>query len=247
MHNPESETKTILIVDDDQALGEMLSIVLESEGFRTTVCADGLRALDVLPVVRPDLVLLDVMLPGMGGVEVARMIRRDSGVPIIMLTAKSDTQDIVTGLEAGADDYVPKPFKVAELVARVRARLRIPTPTNEIHFGGRGNDSGHIECGGIVMDRGEHLAQNDGADLQLTPMEFELLYVLACNAGEVISRANLLKSVWGYEDAGDTRLVTVHIQRLRAKVESNPEHPQIIRTVRGIGYKFVAPVAGCAA
>lgn len=136
MHNPESETKTILIVDDDQALGEMLSIVLESEGFRTTVCADGLRALDVLPVVRPDLVLLDVMLPGMGGVEVARMIRRDSGVPIIMLTAKSDTQDIVTGLEAGADDYVPKPFKVAELVARVRARLRIPTPTNGIHFGG---------------------------------------------------------------------------------------------------------------
>ena len=247
MHNPESETKTILIVDDDQALGEMLSIVLESEGFRTTVCADGLRALDVLPVVRPDLVLLDVMLPGMGGVEVARMIRRDSGVPIIMLTAKSDTQDIVTGLEAGADDYVPKPFKVAELVARVRARLRIPTPTNGIHFGGRGNDSWHIECGGIVMDRGEHLAQKDGADLQLTPMEFELLYVLACNAGEVISRANLLKSVWGYEDAGDTRLVTVHIQRLRAKVESNPEHPQIIRTVRGIGYKFVAPVAGCAA
>ena len=227
---------TIFIVDDDQAIGEMLSLVLENEGFQTVTCLDGLRAVEMFPIVKPDLILLDVMLPGLDGTEVARRIRATSNVPIIMLTAKSDTLDVVAGLEAGADDYVPKPFKVAELLARIRARFRIAKPAAE--DGATGGASGgnanvnHLERGPIVKD---------GKDLNLTPMEFELLFMLAAAAGEAISRSSLLKNVWGYENSGDTRLVNVHVQRLRAKVEDDPENPQIVQTVRGIGYKFVTP------
>ena len=212
---------TIFIVDDDQAIGEMLSLVLENEGFQTVTC------------------------PGLDGTEVARRIRATSNVPIIMLTAKSDTLDVVAGLEAGADDYVPKPFKVAELLARIRARFRIAKPAAE--DGATGGASGgnanvnHLERGPIVIDRLEHTATKDGKDLNLTPMEFELLFMLAAAAGEAISRSSLLKNVWGYENSGDTRLVNVHVQRLRAKVEDDPENPQIVQTVRGIGYKFVTP------
>ena len=226
---------TIFIVDDDQAIGEMLSLVLENEGFQTVTCLDGLRAVEMFPIVKPDLILLDVMLPGLDGTEVA----------IIMLTAKSDTLDVVAGLEAGADDYVPKPFKVAELLARIRARFRIAKPAAE--DGATGGASGgnanvnHLERGPIVIDRLEHTATKDGKDLNLTPMEFELLFMLAAAAGEAISRSSLLKNVWGYENSGDTRLVNVHVQRLRAKVEDDPENPQIVQTVRGIGYKFVTP------
>ncbi|MCH9275086.1 MtrAB system response regulator MtrA [Bifidobacterium amazonense] len=249
----ETETRTILIVDDDQALGEMLSIVLENEGFRTVTCLDGLRAVEVFPLVRPDLILLDVMLPGLDGVGVARAIRETSNVPIIMLTAKSDTQDVVAGLEAGADDYVAKPFKVVELLARIRARFRIAAPANGAGVGANGGSetvgangtpSNRIERGRIVIDRLEHTATKDGCDLALTPMEFQLLFELASNAGEAISRASLLKRVWGYDNAGDTRLVNVHVQRLRAKVETDPENPRIVQTVRGIGYKFVTPELG---
>ncbi|MBT1171597.1 MtrAB system response regulator MtrA [Bifidobacterium sp. SO4] len=240
---------TIFIVDDDQAIGEMLSLVLENEGFQTVTCMDGLRAVEMFPTVQPDLILLDVMLPGLDGTEVARRIRQTSNVPIIMLTAKSDTLDVVAGLEAGADDYVPKPFKVAELLARIRARFRIARPTaeNAGAAGGAGANGtpaepvNHVERGSIVIDRLEHTATKDGKDLNLTPMEFELLFVLAAAAGEAISRSALLKNVWGYENSGDTRLVNVHVQHLRAKVEDDPENPQIIQTVRGIGYKFVTP------
>ena len=236
---------TIFIVDDDQAIGEMLSLVLENEGFQTVTCLDGLRAVEMFTIVKPDLILLDVMLPGLDGTEVARRIRATSNVPIIMLTAKSDTLDVVAGLEAGADDYVPKPFKVAELLARIRARFRIAKPAAE--DGATGGASGgnanvnHLERGPIVIDRLEHTATKDGKDLNLTPMEFELLFMLAAAAGEAISRSSLLKNVWGYENSGDTRLVNVHVQRLRAKVEDDPENPQIVQTVRGIGYKFVTP------
>lgn len=236
---------TIFIVDDDQAIGEMLSLVLENEGFQTVTCLDGLSAVEMFPIVKPDLILLDVMLPGLDGTEVARRIRATSNVPIIMLTAKSDTRDVVAGLEAGADDYVPKPFKVAELLARIRARFRIAKPAAE--DGATGGASGgnanvnHLERGPIVIDRLEHTATKDGKDLNLTPMEFELLFMLAAAAGEAISRSSLLKNVWGYENSGDTRLVNVHVQRLRAKVEDDPENPQIVQTVRGIGYKFVTP------
>ena len=233
---------TIFIVDDDQAIGEMLSLVLENEGFQTVPCLDGLRAVEMFPIVKPDLILLDVMLPGLDGTEVARRIRATSNVPIIMLTAKSDTLDVVAGLEAGG---VPKPFKVAELLARIRARFRIAKPAAE--DGATGGASGgnanvnHLERGPIVIDRLEHTATKDGKDLNLTPMEFELLFMLAAAAGEAISRSSLLKNVWGYENSGDTRLVNVHVQRLRAKVEDDPENPQIVQTVRGIGYKFVTP------
>ena len=236
---------TIFIVDDDQAIGEMLSLVLENEGFQTVTCLDGLRAVEMFRIVKPDLILLDVMLPGLDGTGVARRIRATSNVPIIMLTAKSDTLDVVAGLEAGADDYVPKPFKVAELLARIHARFRIAKPAAE--DGATGGASGgnanvnHLERGSIVIDRLEHTATKDGKDLNLTPMEFELLFMLAAAAGEAISRSSLLKNVWGYENSGDTRLVNVHVQRLRAKVEDDPENPQIVQTVRGIGYKFVTP------
>ena len=236
---------TIFIVDDDQAIGEMLSLVLENEGFQPVTCLDGLRAVEMFPIVTPDLILLDVMLPGLDGTGVARRIRATSNVPIIMLTAKSDTLDVVAGLEAGADDYVPKPFKVAELLARIHARFRIAKPAAE--DGATGGASGgnanvnHLERGSIVIDRLEHTATKDGKDLNLTPMEFELLFMLAAAAGEAISRSSLLKNVWGYENSGDTRLVNVHVQRLRAKVEDDPENPQIVQTVRGIGYKFVTP------
>ena len=269
--------KTILIVDDDPALGEMLSIVLESEGFRAVVCRDGLRAVELAATLRPDLILLDVMLPGLDGVGVAREIRRGSNVPIIMLTAKSDTIDVVAGLEAGADDYVTKPFRTAELLARIRARFRIAAPYATSYaasgtasqraahtgWGTVGSDAavagitgddgaaadavetdrrvGRIERGAIVIDRRAHTATKHGRELALTPMEFELLAELASRAGEAIGRPDLLRRVWGYEDAGDTRLVNVHIQRLRAKVEDDPEHPLIVATVRGIGYRFVTP------
>lgn len=262
MTQDELEGRTIMIVDDDQALGEMLSIVLENEGFRTVTCLDGLRAVEMFPTVEPDLILLDVMLPGIDGTEVARRIRAtSSNVPIIMLTAKSDTVDVVAGLEAGADDYVSKPFKVVELLARIRARFRIQPKAAGVvgsSAGARGlvpngdagpsgmaqggnGDPNRIERGSIVIDRLAHTATRDDRDLSLTPMEFELLAVLAASAGDAISRSSLLKRVWGYESSGDTRLVNVHVQRLRAKVEDDPEHPSVIVTVRGIGYKFVPP------
>ena len=202
-------------------------------------------ALEMIKKEHYDLMLLDQMMPGMTGMEVCQAVRKESQLPIIMLTAKSDTLDVVAGLEAGADDYVPKPFKVAELLARIRARFRIAKPAAE--DGATGGASGgnanvnHLERGPIVIDRLEHTATKDGKDLNLTPMEFELLFMLAAAAGEAISRSSLLKNVWGYENSGDTRLVNVHVQRLRAKVEDDPENPQIVQTVRGIGYKFVTP------
>ena len=235
-----SKQTLIMIVDDDAALGEMLSIVLNSSGFETVTCQDGLRAVEMFPTLHPDLVLLDIMLPGLDGVQVAHRLRQTANTPIIMLTAKSDTTDVVKGLEAGADDYVAKPFEVVELMARIKARLRTLRM-------GASSDGGAIElpeflhCGILEMNRVQHVARKNGIDLRLTPMEFELLYVLAAHEGEPLSRTSLLKQVWGYDDGGDAKLVNVHVQRLRMKVESNPEKPQIVQTVRGIGYKFVAP------
>lgn len=244
MHRGSSKARVILIVDDDKALAEMLSIVLEDKGYRAVTCLDGTRAIDMFPTLKPDLILLDVMLPGKNGIEVAKIIRRVSGVPIIMLTAKTDTVDVVSGLEAGADDYVTKPFNTSELLARIAARLR------GVNVGGEANgmEAGQMQqClrrGSIVIDRAEHTATKDGKNLGLTPVEFDLCFVLAANEGKAISRQELLRQVWGYENSGDTRLVNVHIQRLRAKVESNVENPRIIQTVRGIGYRFVSDKDG---
>ena len=193
----------------------------------------------------PDLIVLDVGMPLMDGYAVCRRLREHLTCPILFLTARVEDVDALEGFEAGADDYVPKPFKVAELLARIRARFRIAKPAAE--DGATGGASGgnanvnHLERGPIVIDRLEHTATKDGKDLNLTPMEFELLFMLAAAAGEAISRSSLLKNVWGYENSGDTRLVNVHVQRLRAKVEDDPENPQIVQTVRGIGYKFVTP------
>lgn len=242
MQNEHGDSKQtlIMIVDDDAALGEMLSIVLNGSGFETVICQDGLRAVEMFPTLHPDLVLLDIMLPGLDGVQVARRIRQTADTPIIMLTAKSDTTDVVKGLEAGADDYVVKPFEVVELMARIKARLRILRRSTSSN--GAGTELPEfLHCGILEMNRVQHTVRKNGTELHLTPMEFELLYVLAAHEGEPLSRTSLLKQVWGYDDDGDTRLVNVHVQRLRMKVESNPEKPQIVQTVRGIGYKFVAP------
>jgi two-component system response regulator MtrA len=225
----------VLIVDDDPALAEMLGIVLRGEGFETAVVSDGDAALGAFRRERPDIVLLDLMLPGTDGLEVCRQIRAESGVPIIMLTAKSDTVDVVLGLESGADDYVVKPFKPKEVVARVRARLRsyddLEPETLSI---GPEQDPVRIDVPGHVVRRGDEL-------LALTPLEFDLLVALARRPRTVFSRELLLEQVWNYRHAADTRLVNVHVQRLRAKVERDPERPQVVVTVRGVGYKAGPP------
>jgi len=217
----------VLVVDDDPALSEMLGIVLRGEGFDPVFCADGVRAMSVFREAKPDLVLLDLMLPGMGGIDVCRQIRAESGVPIVMLTAKSDTVDIVLGLESGADDYIVKPFKPKELVARVRTRLRREsTPAPE-----------RLEIGDLAIDVAGHVVTRDGVAINLTPLEFDLLVALARKPWQVFTREVLLEQVWGYRHAADTRLVNVHVQRLRSKIEQDPERPEIVVTVRGVGYK----------
>ena len=217
----------ILVVDDDTALAEMIGIVLRSEGFEPSFCADGDGAFAAFQTNKPDLILLDLMLPGKNGHEVCREIRTESGVPIIMLTAKSDTVDVVTGLEAGADDYISKPFKPKELVARIRARLRRneePSPER-------------LTIGDLVIDVTGHHVTRDAQAISLTPLEFDLLVALARKPWQVFSREVLLEKVWGYRHAADTRLVNVHVQRLRSKIEHDPEKPEIVVTVRGVGYK----------
>jgi len=217
----------ILVVDDDTALAEMIGIVLRAEGFEPVFCEDGDSALDVFHAQQPDLVLLDLMLPGKDGIEVCRLIRAESGVPIVMLTAKSDTVDIVLGLESGADDYIAKPFKPKELSARVRARLRHTDEPNPEQ----------LEIGDLSIDVSGHRVTRDGAPISLTPLEFDLLVALARKPWQVFTREVLLEHVWGYRHAADTRLVNVHVQRLRSKVERDPENPEIVMTVRGVGYK----------
>ena len=206
----------VLVVDDDAALAEMLSIVLRNEGFEPIWCAHGDKAFGAFRDSRPDLVLLDLMLPGRGGVDVCRDIRAESGVPIIMLTAKSDTVDVVSGLEAGADDYVTKPFKAKELIARIRTRLR-RAPDDA--------DSETLRIGDLSISVDGHSVKRNGAPIQLTPLEFDLLLALARRPWQVFSREVLLEQVWGYRHAADTRLVNVHVQRLRSKIERDPEHP----------------------
>ena len=218
----------ILVVDDDVALAEMIGIVLQSEGYDVFFCADGSAALAQFQEHNPDLVLLDVMLPGMDGFDVCRAIRRVSDAPIVMLTARSDTSDVVTGLEAGADDYVPKPFKPKELVARVRARLRGREDSQA--------DEG-LSLQDLSIDVAGHIVKREGRVIALTPLEFDLLVTLARSPWKVFSREELLEQVWGYRHAADTRLVNVHVQRLRSKIEHDPERPELVVTVRGVGYR----------
>lgn len=217
----------ILVVDDDTALAEMIGIVLRGEGFDPSFCADGAEAIDAFHESKPDLVLLDLMLPGMDGIEVCARIREFSGVPIIMLTAKGDTADVVKGLESGADDYVVKPFNPKELVARVRTRLR---PTSQAA-------TGTLQIGDLTLDVAGHEVRRGDARINLTPLEFELLLALAAKPQQVFTREMLLEQVWGYHYKADTRLVNVHVQRLRSKIEDDPDSPRIVMTVRGVGYR----------
>jgi two-component system response regulator MtrA len=209
------------------ALAEMLGIVLRGEGFDPVFCSNGSEALRVFRETRPDIVLLDLMLPGKDGVDVCRLIRAESGTPIVMLTAKSDTVDVVVGLEAGADDYIVKPFKPKELVARIRARIR---RNEEPAIAG-------LQIGDLKIDVTGHSVRRGEESLSLTPLEFDLLLCLARKPGQVFTREALLEEVWGYRHSADTRLVNVHVQRLRAKIEHDPERPDIVLTVRGVGYK----------
>ena len=218
---------SVLVVDDDASLAEMLSIVLRQEGFDSRIVGRGDIALEAFRDYKPDLVLLDLMLPGKDGIDVCKEIRAESGVPIVMLTAKGDTIDVVVGLESGADDYIVKPFKPKELVARVRARVR----RNDVS-----PDEGLV-IGDITIDVPGHSVVRNEAPINLTPLEFDLLVCLARKPWQVFTREVLLEQVWGYRHSADTRLVNVHVQRLRSKVEHDPENPEIVVTVRGVGYK----------
>nr|WP_319804440.1 MtrAB system response regulator MtrA [Nocardioides malaquae] len=217
----------VLVVDDDASLAEMLTIVLRQEGFDSHMVSRGDQAVAAFREYRPDLVLLDLMLPGRDGIDVCREIRAESGVPIVMLTARGDTLDVVLGLESGADDYVVKPFKPKELVARIRARVRrLEAPGTET-----------LVVGDLTIDVPGHQVLRGEQEINLTPLEFDLLVCLARAPWQVFSREVLLEKVWGYRHAADTRLVNVHVQRLRAKVEHDPENPEIVLTVRGVGYR----------
>ncbi|PPF13579.1 DNA-binding response regulator [Rathayibacter sp. AY1G1] len=224
----------ILVVDDDAALAEMIGIVLRADGYDVSFCADGSGALEAFRRARPDLVLLDLMLPGIDGIEVCRAIRAESGVPVIMLTAKSDTSDVVQGLESGADDYMVKPFDPKELVARIRTRLRPATAAaNAV-----------LQVGDLSLDVAGHEVRRGETRIGLTPLEFDLLLALASKPQQVFTREMLLEQVWGYHYKADTRLVNVHVQRLRAKVEKDPDDPRIVMTVRGVGYRAGAVLPG---
>ncbi|MEN9758741.1 MAG: hypothetical protein RL270_693 [Actinomycetota bacterium] len=214
-----------MVVDDDQDLAEMLSIVLTGAGMEVDLVNRGDQVMDIFNQHTPDLVLLDVMLPGIDGVEVCKIIRETSMVPIVMLTAKGDTQDVVLGLEAGADDYMIKPFKPQELVARIKTRLR------------RNARIGSLVIGDLTIDQMEHKVISNQKEIPLTRLEFDLLVALAKEPGRVFTREALLSEVWGYQHAADTRLVNVHVQRLRSKIEIDADNPKYVLTVRGVGYK----------
>jgi two-component system, OmpR family, response regulator MtrA len=221
----------VLLVEDDPSIREITAIGLRQAGFEVITAPDGAEGLARFRADRPDLVLLDVMLPRMDGLEVTREIRRAATTPIVMLTARGDTLDIVVGLEAGADDYVRKPFEMAELVARVRAALRRGRATPE--------EASVVALGSLRIDAAGRTVTRDGADVPLSRTEFELLLELARRPGQVLTREILLDRVWGYDFLGDSRLVDVAIGRLRAKVEADLAAPTLIVTVRGLGYKAV--------
>jgi DNA-binding response OmpR family regulator len=221
----------LLVVDDDAEIRQLLTRYLQESGYRVTAVADGRGMRSALAAGDPDLIVLDVMLPGIDGFEVCRRIRRTDQLPIILLTARSDDIDVVVGLESGADDYVVKPIQPRVLDARIRAVLRR----------GERDSSDAASFGSIVIDRSAMTVTKDGEDLQLTPTELRLLLELSRRPGQALSRQQLLRLVWEHDYLGDSRLVDACVQRLRAKVEDVPSAPKLIRTVRGVGYRLDPP------
>ena len=225
---------SILLVEDEAALSEPLAYLLGREGYEVTVAADGPTGLAEFDAVAPDLVLLDLMLPGIPGTEVCREIRTRSNVPIIMLTAKDSEVDIVVGLELGADDYVTKPYSTRELLARIRAVLRRRVEDEEVE------DDAILEAGSVRMDVDRHTVAVHGSEISMPLKEFELLELLLRNAGRVLTRGQLIDRVWGSDYFGDTKTLDVHIKRIRSRIEESPSDPQMLVTVRGLGYRFNA-------
>jgi two-component system OmpR family response regulator len=224
----------ILVVEDDPNLLETLKYNLRKEGYEVANASDGEQAIEVARKEKPDLIVLDIMLPKISGFEVCRILRKEMTVPILMLTAKVDETDKIVGLEIGADDYMTKPFSMREFVARVRAVLR----RTKIAAAPPAGEAALIKIGDLDMDIARHRASLSGATLELSPKEFDLLAFLAGNKGLVFSREQLLEKVWGYDFAGDTRTVDVHIRWLRQKIETDPAQPKYLITVRGTGYKL---------
>ncbi|MBF8299015.1 MAG: phoB [Dehalococcoidia bacterium] len=227
---------TILLIEDEETLTRALKFSLEREGFIVHTAADGLKGLASARELRPDLILLDLMLPGMDGLEICRRVRKDSATPILMLTAKADEVDKIVGLELGADDYVTKPFSMRELIARIRAQLRRAELAKEPIDSSK--EPTVLSVDGIELDLSRRLAKRDKSNLQLRPKEFDLLAFFLRSPGIVFSRDTLLERVWGFDYSGDSRTVDVHIRWLREKIEDNPSEPRHLLTVRGIGYKF---------
>jgi two-component system response regulator RegX3 len=231
---------TILVVEDEASFVEALQIGLTREGFHVEVATDGVQALERFADLQPDLVLLDVMLPRLSGIDVCRQIRQTSSVPIIMVTAKSSEIDTVVGLEVGADDYVTKPYRVRELVARIRALLR--RSTMDVAGDPERVNDGTVRVGEVELDPDEHRVTVAGHDVSLPLKEFEVLHLLLANAGRVLTRETLIERVWGHDYVGDTKTLDVHIKRLRSKIEVDPAIPERIVTIRGLGYKYERPV-----
>ena len=227
--------QTILLVEDEESFIDALTIGLKKEGFRVEVARDGMEALAKFDSVRPDLVLLDVMLPKISGIDVCRQLRKKSQVPIIMVTAKGAEIDTVVGLEVGADDYITKPYRMRELVARMRAVLRRSSDESN-NMGDL--DGNAMEVGTIALDPDQHRVLVHGQEVTMPLKEFELLHILMANAGRVLPRETLIDRVWGTDYVGDTKTLDVHIKRLRSKVEDDPAVPTRIVTIRGLGYKF---------
>ncbi|WP_345761764.1 response regulator transcription factor [Diaminobutyricibacter sp. McL0608] len=224
----------ILLVEDEAALSEPLAFLLKREGYDISVAEDGPTALAEFDRLGADLILLDLMLPGIPGTEVCREIRVRSTVPIIMLTAKDSEVDIVVGLELGADDYVTKPYSTRELLARIRAVLRRRVESDEL------DDDGILEAGSVRMDVDRHTVAVSGSEISMPLKEFELLELLLRNAGRVLTRGQLIDRVWGSDYFGDTKTLDVHIKRIRSRIEENPSEPSMLVTVRGLGYRFNA-------
>ena len=228
--------QTVLLVEDEESFVDALTVGLKREGFRVEVARDGLEALSRFDLVQPDVVLLDVMLPKMSGIDVCRQLRKRTQVPIIMVTAKGAEIDTVVGLEVGADDYITKPYRMRELVARMRAVMRRVSTE-------RGStpaeiDGSILEVGDVSLDPDEHVVRVRGELVQMPLKEFELLHLLLANVGRVLARETLIDRVWGTDYVGDTKTLDVHIKRLRAKIEDEPSDPKRIVTIRGLGYKF---------